>query len=317
MNRLNEDLLKVKGLENKEENEIQAPLVTAVDPTYTDAKTKHDEIKQRLEKDFKDQEKITKDFIKDTERTEVKTDVKKDLKKLKLDESLFEDYDEDEVEESLLDLNVPVTANVTANNNKVPFLNGTINESDEDDIEEGLLDVNVPITANVTANNNKVPFLGGFIKEDANKDPDFFQLDEDVEEDVIDEAVATMDDIVYRTKRNCLADIIQDELTNGEEVYKLNAKGTLIPTWAPSLNLDEYEVGVDVDDKGEFIRAWMDEADLPKAIEIAEKYNKEYKTGVDTHVRGRNNYIKIYITEEDWDQPYFDPNVKTRKDIAS
>lgn len=279
MNKLNEELLKVKGLENKEENEIDAPLVTAVDPTYTQAKTGHEEIKQKLEKDFKDQEKLTKDFIKDTERTEVKTDVKKDLKKLKLDESLFEDYDEDEVEESLLELNVPVTANVTANNNKVPFLNGSINES--------------------------------------NKDPDFFQLDEDVEEDVVDEAVATTNEIVYRTKRNCLADIIQDELTNGEEVYKLNAKGTLVPTWAPSLNLDEYEVGVDVDDKGEFIRAWMDEADLPKAIEIAKKYNKEYKTGVDAHVRGRNNYIKIYITEEDWDQPYFDPNVKTRKDIAS
>lgn len=278
MNRLNEDLLKVKGLEDKEADEILAPLVTAVDPTYTDAKTKHDEIKQRLEKDFKDQEKLTKDFIKDTERTEVKTNVKKDLKKLKLDESLFEDYDEDEVDESLLDLNVP-------------------------------------ITTNITANNNKVPFLGGSIKEDANKDPDFFQLDEDVEEDVVDEAVATTNEIVYRTKRNCLADIIQDELTNGEEVYKLNAKGTLIPTWAPSLNLDEYEVGVDVDDKGEFIRAWMDEADLPKAIEIAEKYNKEYKTGVDPHVRGRNNYIKIYITEEDWDQPYFDPNVKTRQDF--
>lgn len=279
MNKLNEELLKVKGLENKEENEIDAPLVTAVDPTYTQAKTGHEEIKQKLEKDFKDQEKLTKEFIKDTERTEVKTDVKKDLKKLKLDESLFEDYNEDEVDESLLELNVPVTANVTANNNKVPFLNGTINES--------------------------------------NKDPDFFQLDEDVEEDVIDEAIATTDDIIYRNKRKPLVDIIQDELTWGEEVYKLNAKGKLIPTFAPSLNLDENEVGIDIDDKGEFIRAWLDEKDLPKAIEIAKKYNKEYKTGFDKYVKGNNNYIKIYITEEDWDQPYFDPNVKTRKDIAN
>ena len=93
------------------------------------------------------------------------------------------------------------------------------------------------------------------------------------------------------------------------------AKGKPIPTFAPSLNLDEYEVGVNVDDKGEFVIAWVNEETLPKAIEIAKKYNKEYETGVDNYVKGNNQYVKIYITDEDWDQPYFDPNVKTLKDI--
>ena len=59
----------------------------------------------------------------------------------------------------------------------------------------------------------------------------------------------------------------------------------------------------------------MDEDQIPEAIKIAEKYDKEYVTGSDKYVSGPNNYIKIYLNEEDWDKGYFDPRVKTKKDL--
>ena len=275
MNKLNEELLKVRALENQEENEIQAPLVTAVDPAYTDAKTKYDQLKKRLDALFKDQEKATKEFIKDTERKEIKTDVKKDLKKLKLDESLFEDYNEDPNTYSeifnILD-NIEFITEGTrdlGNHDWTPAKAKEIYESldeqvdeleklvkelearDDSDIEESFIDIDVPISANVTANGNTVPFLNGSTKTEEleEKDPHFFQLDEAV--------AAISDDIIYKNKRECLADIIQQDLTSGEWVYKVGKNGNLVATPAPSLNLDIEEVGVNVDEKGEFINAWM------------------------------------------------------------
>ena len=92
--------------------------------------------------------------------------------------------------QELLDVNVPVTASVQANNNSVPFLNGVakteaidsdveVNLSDDDDIDDlkELLDINVPVTASVQANGNSVPFMNGMTNEDI--DPDFFELDAD------------------------------------------------------------------------------------------------------------------------------------------
>lgn len=45
-------------------------------------------------------------------------------------------------------------------------------------IKEALLDVDVPITANVTANGNTVPFMNGSSKTE-DVDPDFFEVNED------------------------------------------------------------------------------------------------------------------------------------------
>lgn len=45
-------------------------------------------------------------------------------------------------------------------------------------IKEALVDVDVPITANVTANGNSVPFMNGGVKTE-DVDPDFFEVNED------------------------------------------------------------------------------------------------------------------------------------------
>jgi hypothetical protein len=135
-----------------------------------------------------------------------------------------------------------------------------------------------------------------------------------VEEELHEEADAyEIGEIVYKRKRQPLADIIQDELTSGEWVYKYNGKA-LNPTPAPSLNIDPEEIGVDSDNKGDFVIAWVETEDDTKEVEdVAKKYGKEFISGYDRYVRGKNKFFtKIYLNEEEWDEPYFDPNVRTK-----
>ena len=80
----NKDLLRVPNLEVDE-------LTTAVNPDYADAVNEHEKIKDKLEDDFKEQEKEKEAFIKDTERREIKFSAPKQFKQMKLSEALFED----------------------------------------------------------------------------------------------------------------------------------------------------------------------------------------------------------------------------------
>ena len=93
MSKLNEELLRVTGLEEKEKS-IKEP-VEAVDPTYSDAIDGHKKLKANLEDVFKEQEKNKEDFIKSNEKTELKVKGTPQMKKMKLSESLFEDYIEE------------------------------------------------------------------------------------------------------------------------------------------------------------------------------------------------------------------------------
>lgn len=121
--------------------------------------------------------------------------------------------------------------------------------------------------------------------------------------------------IYYHYKREPLADIIQAELLEGEEVYILTNKGTFIPSNAPSLNMDTEDVGANSDDRGDYISARVPTEEDCLAVEnIATKYGREFVSGYDRWVIGNKYFVKIYLQPEDWDKPYFDPNVQIRPD---
>ena len=119
----------------------------------------------------------------------------------------------------------------------------------------------------------------------------------------------------YKSKRGSLVDVICDELTYGEEVYILSPSGKFIPTTAPSLLINEYNVSTDWDDNGNnYILVQVEsEATQAKVIEVAKKYGKEYSTSYSKYSSKDKQYqVKISIDEEDFDGSYYDPNVKVR-----
>lgn len=136
------------------------------------------------------------------------------------------------------------------------------------------------------------------------------------QEQSLQENKSESDRIYYKSKREPLADIIQQELTSGEIVYKLNDSGKFIMTWAPSLNLDESNIGANCDSNGEYIIAWVANENTVKSVEnIAKKYNKEFTSGNNKYTTGDNKFfVKIYLDDKDWDEPYFDPNAQVRVD---
>lgn len=120
-------------------------------------------------------------------------------------------------------------------------------------------------------------------------------LDEDVK--------AEVGQFVYKKKRQPLADIIQDELTSGEWGYRMSETGRMNPVKAPSLGLDEYDIGVDQDSKGYFIVANVkDEATAKKVIDIANKYSRSFTEEPGDSKRPFR--VKIYVDEKDFDEPF-------------
>ena len=119
----------------------------------------------------------------------------------------------------------------------------------------------------------------------------------------------------YKKKRGSLVDVICDELTFGEEVYTLSPTGKFIPTTAPSLLLDEYQVSTSWDDDGQyFILAQVGDSEMQsKVIEVAKKYGKDFTSKFSPYSQPGYQYqVKIFVAEEDFDGNYFDPNVMVR-----
>lgn len=119
----------------------------------------------------------------------------------------------------------------------------------------------------------------------------------------------------YKSKRGSLVDVICDELTYGEEVYILSQSGKFIPTTAPSLLINEYNVSTDWDDNGNnYILVQVGDAvTQAKVVEVAKKFGKEYSTSYSKYSSEDKRYqVKISIDEEDFDGSYYDPNVKVR-----
>lgn len=122
--------------------------------------------------------------------------------------------------------------------------------------------------------------------------------------------------LVYKQKRGSLAEIIQVELTEGEWGYVENPDGSTSPTRLPSANYLDDKIGVVFGrDDSCSIRIWAkDEEALQPAVDIAKKYGKDYKVGSDKYVQSEDKfYCDIFLTEEDWEGHYFDPNVPVAK----
>lgn len=185
----------------------------------------------------------------------------------------------------------------------------SVHEDIDDDIEglDEFLDasINVPVTATVTANGNNVPFMNGMtgLGEDVEKDPHLFV--EDVETEPVNTNV-----LYYKKKRQPLADIIQRELTSGEVVYKVDATGKRSPTHAPSLNLDDEDIGITYIGDGTAIEVNVPSEDEIIEVEnIAKKYGKKTDFKYNPYVAGDKKYsVYIYLDDKDWDEPYFDPD---------
>lgn len=141
------------------------------------------------------------------------------------------------------------------------------------------------------------------------------KLSESLFEDTVEKPERNL---FYKSTREPLADIIQQELTGGEVVYNLNKDGKYIMTWAPSLNLDEYDIGVGHDEKRDYdyIMAYLPTEEMCADVEaIATKYNRKFESGFDKYAASDKKYFtKIYVYDDDWDEPYFDPKVQIRPD---
>ena len=297
MCKLNEELLRVDGLEEKEKL-VKEP-VEAVDPTYNDAINSHKELKDKLEDDFKEQEKETEKFIEENEKTELKVKGTKEMKKMKLSESLFEDYNDN-----------PNTYQDIFNvlDNIQHLVSSTMEWSDEDWTVDNTKQTRDMLHDEMNRLTELVHILDR--RNDNKALGEAAVLDKPVEltyTEVDDE-----DDIYYKKKRQPLADIIMRDLTSGEVVYRLK-DGKYSPTHRPSLNIDEYDIGAGTDDNGEYILARVENEEQLSDIEaIAKRYGKKFKTEFDKWAVGPKYVGKIYIEYEDWDVPYFDPDVKVR-----
>lgn len=276
MNILNEALMKTVS-----QNLADDKLTPVVDPTYADAIRTGKQIETDLAKRFKDQEKAKDEFVKDNHKTERKVKGTKEMKKMKLSEGLFEE--------------VSLEENVREATDKVIEL-----------ADNGIISWETLAIA-------CLKYMSEDAVADMAKANEFF-----AEKDSLDEGVAQKParNLFYKSTREPLADIIQQELTSGEVVYNLNKDGKYIMTWAPSLNLDEYDIGVNGDAKGDYIIAYVPSEDMCTQIEaVASKYGKEFESGFDKYAASDKKYFtKIYVDEADWDEPYFDPNVQIRPD---
>ena len=121
---------------------------------------------------------------------------------------------------------------------------------------------------------------------------------------------------IYMSERDPLGDIIQAELTEGEWGYVQAPDGKTSLTRLPSANYLDDKVTADWDKNGNFaIYVFAEsEEDLQPAVDVANKYQKEYKIEKITRpLPGKEYCIMIYVDEiEDFEKPYFDPNVLVR-----
>lgn len=326
MNKLNESL--TSEMQTVSQN-LTDDATVVVDPTYADAIDTGEKVETELAKRFKDQNKAKDEFVKDNHKTERKVKGTKEMKKMKLSESLFE---EEVIEKETLEEAVYTDATTPGIGRCAPTF-GTYTKEIYDAVEN----LNDPKYASLAERtlrhieewlDDQYKDLEAFhaywlerheamekhINEQRGMIAAALGTGEEVKEESLQEA---KDNIYYRSERDCLADIIFAELTSGEDIYLLTDKNKFIPSTAPSLNLDAEEaVGWDYDSKGDFIKAYTSSEEQAAEVEaIGAKYGKETVTKFDKYISGPAKYLtKIYVNDQDWDEPYFNPDVQIRPD---
>lgn len=121
---------------------------------------------------------------------------------------------------------------------------------------------------------------------------------------------------LYFSERDPLGDVIQAELTEGEWGYVKSPEGKISLTRLPSANYldDKVSASWDRNDRYAITVQGSSEEELQAAIDIANKYGKEYKLEKITRpLPGKEYCLYIYVDEvADFEEPYFDPNVAVR-----
>ena len=111
----------------------------------------------------------------------------------------------------------------------------------------------------------------------------------------------------YKAERDPLGEIIQVELTEGEWGYR-EENGKQTATRLPSANYRDDKIGAnwDRDDRYAITVLGSDAEQLQSAIDIATKYNKEYKIEkLSRPIDGDTVRLWIYMDEDkDFDDPY-------------
>lgn len=111
----------------------------------------------------------------------------------------------------------------------------------------------------------------------------------------------------YKAERDPLGEIIQVELTEGEWGYR-EENGKQTATRLPSANYRDDKIGAnwDKDDRYAITVLGSDAEQLQSAIDIATKYNKEYKIEkLSSPIKGDTVRLWIYVDEDkDFDNPY-------------
>ena len=135
------------------------------------------------------------------------------------------------------------------------------------------------------------------------------------EEEDIESEIDPEEDIYYKKKRAPLADIIMCELSVGEVVYVLR-DGKYRPQHKKGLGINSDDIGVGSDSKGDYILARVgSEEEVESVKALANSFGRECVDGFDKYYPGTKYFVKIYIAEEDWDKPYFDPTVKVKSKV--
>lgn len=120
----------------------------------------------------------------------------------------------------------------------------------------------------------------------------------------------TSKDFYYKKKRKPVAEIIQDELTDGEKGYLKNGD-SWSPTNAPHMGMETQQVGLNANFDIEVYT--NDEQRAKDIVKVGEKYGKRVKYDkLHSPYSDRNHKVTIYLDDGDWDVPYFDDDVTHR-----
>lgn len=114
--------------------------------------------------------------------------------------------------------------------------------------------------------------------------------------------------LVY-AEREPLAYVIEAELTSGEICY-LDKNGHIAQSVMPHKDYPVKQVTVQWDEwEMPFVKVWGPNKEyFDAAIEVANKYGKDYEIHLDKYVKGPNKFwLEIILTDEDTEEPYYDP----------
>ena len=137
-----------------------------------------------------------------------------------------------------------------------------------------------------------------------------------------DAAVATKDDVYYRSKRGSLLDVLTAELTIGEDVYlhrgkDKSGKDKFVDTNTKGLGLADEDMTInygDEDVRPSVTVRVVDQETADKVVEIADKFDKLSKVKPCRFYGDKKFQVIIYLDDEDFDGNYEEDGVNIRPD---